>query len=77
MDFAKSVVEKLITDYAVIVKKEVRNGNDIYVLYNGVTIRLPSNYSRIEYIKVQLIATEKLGLHEYEFDYWIGQQITN
>lgn len=73
--FSKSCVEGLITRYGQIdaVLRDI-NGEDVWVLEDGVTIRLPNNYSRIDLAKVQLIAEVKLQMHPWEFDYWLGQQ---
>lgn len=37
-------------------------------------IRPPADYSRTPYDQVELIASVKLSMPDWEFDYWLGQQ---
>lgn len=79
--FAKSTVEKMIRHYAD-VELVIEAGSamstsedwDVWVLSNGVTIKLPSGFKRIEESYVQLISEVKLELPDYEYDYWVGEQ---
>lgn len=73
--FSKIAVEGMIRKYGN-VEETYRNfgGYDVFVLSNGVTIRLPIGYARIPYDHVELIAQVKLDIPQWEFDYWIGQQ---
>jgi len=70
--FAKSKVEEMIRKYAS-VETVMRNFNgfDVFVLSNGVTIRLPADNSRIPIQEVIVICEIKLELSLWELDYLI------
>lgn len=71
---AKSTVEALIIAYALVdtVKRNF-HGFDVFILENGITIRLPVGNLRMPLGEVVHIAMIKLELDSWEFDYWAGQ----
>ncbi len=74
MDFAKSTVENFIINYGgddIELMKDIE-GCDVWILQNGITIKLPSDNSRIPEAQVSLISEVKLDLHQWEYDYWLG-----
>lgn len=73
--FAKSVIEDMIRQYGTVsdIVKDF-NGYDLWVLDNGVTIRLPADNSRIPEVVVNVIAEVKLEISTWEYDYWLGQR---
>ena len=65
----------MIREYG-IVNDVIKNyhGYDLWMLADGVTIRLPADNSRIPEPIVGVITEVKLGLGSWEYDYWLGQQ---
>ena len=72
MDYAKSFVEKVIHHYSDVVDVE-RNldgmGKDVFILSDGIIIRLNSDYSRISHEWLEAICEHKLRIDRWEFDY--------
>lgn len=73
--YSKKSVEDMIHQYGdVELVSRNENGYDIFVLSNGVIIRLKAGFERIDLEYVVLIAEVKLRIPAWEFDYWLGEQ---
>jgi hypothetical protein len=71
--FSRKAVEQLIHQYGRVEAIEQFDGCKVYVLDNGATIRLKDGFDRIAENVVYMIAIEKLGIDDLEYDYWHGR----
>jgi hypothetical protein len=70
--YAKSTVEKFLTAHNCD-PLGVRNGYDVWIKDDIVIIQLPTGFGRIDLEIFEVIAVDQIGLSEWEFDYWLGQ----
>lgn len=72
--FAKSVVEKLLSDHKCSKYKENHKGMDIWIAVDDTTIiQIPSGFRRVDFEVIQVIAEEQLDLNVWQLDMWLGE----
>lgn len=70
--FARSVVEKFLTERLGDHSAELQE-RKIWMKDEVIIIQVDQNKARFDYDHFQEIAINQLGLSEWEFDYWIGE----